>query len=120
MIQTDTWTQTCRVLVAWSQSSWPLSHRGSLKVLTDFCNVCFCCQEGAAAQKAADEESPLGQAYLKYMDALACDEAKAIFNFHVGRMMVVQGNYDDAVQRLETSLNWNPNYQLSRWVGMSS
>ena len=50
------------------------------------------------------------------MDALACDEAKALFNFHVGRMLVVQGNYDDAVKRLETSLNWNSNHQLSRFV----
>ncbi|KAH3850613.1 hypothetical protein DPMN_093037 [Dreissena polymorpha] len=72
-------------------------------------------QEGAAAQKAEDEESPLGQAFLKYMDALACDEAKALFNFHVGRMQVVQGKYDDAVKRLETSLNWNSQHQLSRF-----
>ncbi|XP_052768743.1 uncharacterized protein LOC128208997 [Mya arenaria] len=72
-------------------------------------------QEGAAAQKAGDEESPLGQAFLKYMDALTCDEAKALFNFHVGRMLVVQGKYDEAVKRLETSLNWNVNHQLSRF-----
>ena len=75
---------------------------------------CLCLQEGAASQKAVDEESPLGQAFLKYMDALACDEAKALFNFHVGRMQVVQGKYEDAVKRLETSLNWNANHPLSR------
>jgi len=74
----------------------------------------LCLQEGAASQKAVDEESPLGQAFLKYMDALACDEAKALFNFHVGRMQVVQGKYEDAVKRLETSLNWNANHPLSR------
>jgi hypothetical protein len=31
-----------------------------------------------AAQKATDEKNSLGQAYLKYMDALALDEAKII------------------------------------------
>ncbi|KAK3595487.1 hypothetical protein CHS0354_021583 [Potamilus streckersoni] len=72
-------------------------------------------QEGATAQKAMMEENPIGQAYLKYMDALALDEAKALYNFHVGRLLVVQGKYDDAVSRLEISLNWNPNHQLSRY-----
>ncbi|KAK3098935.1 hypothetical protein FSP39_024434 [Pinctada imbricata] len=72
-------------------------------------------QEGLAAQKAQDEESPLGQAYLKYMDALSLDEAKAIYNFHVGRLLVIQGNFDDAVKRLEVTLNWNPSHQLARY-----
>lgn len=71
-------------------------------------------QEGAAAQKASDEESPLGQAYLKMMDALVLDEAKALYNFHVGRLLMVQGNYDDAVKRLEVTLGWNPAHQLAR------
>jgi hypothetical protein len=67
-----------------------------------------------AAQKAQDEESSLGQAYLKYMDALALDEPKAIYNFHVGRMLVIQGNFDDAVKRLEATLNWNPKHQFAK------
>ncbi|XP_060079354.1 uncharacterized protein LOC132558767 [Ylistrum balloti] len=71
--------------------------------------------EGAAAQKAEDEESPLGQAYLKYMDALVLDEPKAVYNFHVGRMLVIQGKYTDAISRLEVTLNWNPQYQLARF-----
>ncbi|CAG2195510.1 unnamed protein product [Mytilus edulis] len=58
-------------------------------------------QEGMAAQKATDEENPLGQAYLKYMDALVIDEAKAVFNFHVGRLLVIQGNFSEAAKRLE-------------------
>ncbi|KAJ8308540.1 hypothetical protein KUTeg_013414 [Tegillarca granosa] len=77
-------------------------------------------QEGAAAQKAADEESPLGQAYLKMMDALVLDEAKALYNFHVGRLLMVQGNYDDAVKRLEVTLGWNPAHQLARsYLGLA-
>ncbi|CAC5388775.1 unnamed protein product [Mytilus coruscus] len=72
-------------------------------------------QEGMAAQKATDEENPLGQAYLKYMDALVIDEAKAVFNFHVGRLLVIQGNFSDAAKRLEVTLNWNPNYQMGRF-----
>lgn len=71
-------------------------------------------QEGMAAQKAQDQESPLGQAYQKYMDALTLDEPKAIYNFHVGRMLVIQGNFDEAVKRLEVTLNWNPKHQFSR------
>lgn len=71
-------------------------------------------KEGMAAQKAQDQESPLGQAYQKYMDALTLDEPKAIYNFHVGRMLVIQGNFDDAVKRLEVTLNWNPKHQFTR------
>lgn len=67
-----------------------------------------------AAQKAQDQESPLGQAYQKYMDALTLDEPKAIYNFHVGRMLVIQGSFDEAVKRLEVTLNWNPKHQFSR------
>ncbi|XP_074656502.1 uncharacterized protein LOC141909757 [Tubulanus polymorphus] len=72
-------------------------------------------QEGAAAQKAADEENPLGQAYLKYMDAMVLDDSKAVYNFHVGRMLVIQGEYDVAVNRLETALAWNPQHESSRF-----
>lgn len=67
-----------------------------------------------AAQKATDETNSLGQAYLKYMDALALDEAKAVYNFHVGRLLVIQGNFNEAVKRLEITLNWNPQYQMGR------
>jgi len=48
------------------------------------------------------------------MDALVIDEAKAVYNFHVGRMLVVQGKYSEAVTRLEITLNWNPQHQLAR------
>ncbi|XP_064623924.1 uncharacterized protein LOC135485620 [Lineus longissimus] len=72
-------------------------------------------QEGAAAQKATSDDSPLGQAYLKYLDALVLDDAKAVYSFHVGRFLVVQGEFDEAVKRLETALSWNANFQMARF-----
>ncbi|CAH1792383.1 unnamed protein product [Owenia fusiformis] len=77
-------------------------------------------QEGLAAQKASDDTSCLGQAYLKYMDALALDDTKAVYNFHVGRLLVMQGNYDDAIVRLEVTLGLNAQHQLARsYLGLA-
>ena len=76
--------------------------------------LAWCVQGGAAAQKAADDETPLGQAFLKYMDALSLDESKAVYHFHVGRMLVTQGNYDQAVKRLEAALGWNANHHMAK------
>ncbi|XP_067681719.1 uncharacterized protein [Haliotis asinina] len=77
-------------------------------------------QEGAAALKAENDGNPLGQAYMKYMDALTLDDTKAMLNFHVGRLLVVQGNYEDAVKRLEVTLNWNAKHQLARiYLGLA-
>lgn len=67
-----------------------------------------------AAQKATDQESPLGQAYQKYLDALALEEPKALHNFHVGRLLVIQGCYDDAIKRLEATLAWNAQHPMAR------
>ncbi|XP_076442616.1 uncharacterized protein LOC143281313 isoform X2 [Babylonia areolata] len=77
-------------------------------------------QEGAAAHKAEDAGNPLGQAYLKYLDAVALDESKSMYNFHVGRLLVVQGNYPEAVKQLEAALCWNSQHQLSRiYLGLA-
>ncbi|KAH9515341.1 hypothetical protein Btru_014190 [Bulinus truncatus] len=73
-------------------------------------------QEGASAHKAEDYESPLGQAYQKYLDALCVDEVKAVYNFHVGRMLVIMGYYEEAIKRLEAALCWNSAHELSRQV----
>lgn len=51
----------------------------------------------------------------KYMDSLALDDTKATQNFHVGRMLVVQGDYEAAIKRLEVALGWNDQYQLARF-----
>lgn len=72
------------------------------------------CQEGAAAHKAEDHQSPLGQAYQKYLDALCLEESNADYNFHVGRMLVIMGNYDDAIKRLEAALSRNSNHEMAR------
>ena len=56
----------------------------------------------------------MGQAFLKYQDALSLDESKAVYNFHVGRMLVIQGNYDDAIKRLEAALCWNSQHVMAR------
>ncbi|XP_041354400.1 uncharacterized protein LOC121372183 [Gigantopelta aegis] len=72
-------------------------------------------QEGIAARKAADEESSLGQAFMKYLDSVSLDQTKAAYHFDVGRMLVMQSNYPEAVARLEVTLFWNAQHQLSRF-----
>ncbi|BFZ07436.1 hypothetical protein BsWGS_10476 [Bradybaena similaris] len=77
-------------------------------------------QEGAAAHKAEDNQSPLGQAYQKYLDALCLEESNADYNFHVGRLLVIMGNYDDAIKRLEAALSRNSNHEMARlYLGLS-
>ena len=66
------------------------------------------------AQKASDEESPIGQAYLKYLDALSLDESKANHHFHVGRLLVVQGEYEAAVKRLGAALSINESLPMAK------
>lgn len=61
-----------------------------------------------------DSTTPLGQAYLKYMDSLAIEEAKAVTNFHVGRLMLTQGEFDAAVPRLEAALGWNEKLPIAK------
>ncbi|XP_013067074.2 uncharacterized protein LOC106055386 isoform X1 [Biomphalaria glabrata] len=72
-------------------------------------------QEGASAHKVEDHDSPLGQAYQKYLDALCLDEVKAVYNFHVGRLLVIMGNYEDAIKRLEAALCWNAAHEQARF-----
>lgn len=78
--------------------------------------IIFLFQEGAAAQKASDDTSTLGQASLKYLDALALDESKSVYNFHVGRSLVIKGEYNAAVKRLEAALGWNQKNQMAKYV----
>ncbi|CAG5114699.1 unnamed protein product, partial [Candidula unifasciata] len=77
-------------------------------------------QEGAAAHKAEDHQSPLGQAYQKYLDALCLEESNADYNFHVGRMLVIMGNYEDAITRLQAALSKNSKHEMARlYLGLS-
>ena len=65
----------------------------------------------------SDSSSPLGQAYQKYMDALSLDESKSVYHFHVGRMLVIQGAYEDAVLRLTASLGWKADNRMAKYEG---
>jgi len=71
---------------------------------------------GNVAPVTAESHSVLVRAYLKYADALVLDDTNAACHFHVGRLLVAQGDYDGAVARLETALNWNSQHQLARSV----
>ena len=77
-----------------------------------------CCmfQGGNVAVMAADSQSVLGQAFLKYADALLLDDTNATLHFHVGRLLVARGDYSNSVARLETALHWNEQHQLARLV----
>ena len=48
------------------------------------------------------------------MDSLSLDESKANPHFQVGRMLVVQGNFEEAVKRLQVALGWNPQLTMAR------
>ena len=71
---------------------------------------------GNVALMASDSQSVLGQAFLKYADALVLDDTQATCHFHVGRLLVAKGEYDSAVARLETALSCNEQHQLARLV----
>ena len=73
-------------------------------------------QDGRAAQAASDQETPLGQAYLKYLDALSLDQNNAIYNVHVGRLLLLQGKPDEALIRLQLAVGLKPNLTIARWV----
>ena len=77
----------------------------------------YCVFQGSnVAVMASDSQSVLGQAFLKYADALALDDTKAMYHFHVGRLLVTKGDYSGAVARLETALSCNEQHQLARLV----
>ena len=63
---------------------------------------------------ASDEEAPLGKAYLKYMDALSLDQNNTLYNIHVGRLLLLQGNAEDAIQRLQLAVGLKPTFILAR------
>lgn len=65
--------------------------------------------------KATDDSNPLGQAYLKYMDALAINPNDHMNNLHVGRMMTSQGNFDEAVSRLQQAVGLKPTNAIARF-----
>ena len=79
-----------------------------------FVKLMWYLQDGKAAQAASNQETPLGQAYLKYLDALSLDQNNVLYNIHVGRLMLLQGNTDDAIQRLQLAVGLKPTFILAR------
>ena len=51
---------------------------------------------------------------MKYQDALLLDEGKAAYHFNVGRLQCVQGNYEDAIKRLDATLGWNNKLSMAK------
>jgi hypothetical protein len=60
--------------------------------------------------EVADSKRSLGQAYLKYMDALCLSEmtkaTKYLYHFHVGRMFCMRSNYSQAIKHFTFCLRW--------------
>ena len=75
---------------------------------------------GTVALMASDVQSVLGQAFVKYADAVTLDDTKAKHHFHVGRLLIAQGDYSSAVARLETALSCDDQHQLARSVGQTN
>ncbi|XP_051775197.1 uncharacterized protein LOC127525920 [Erpetoichthys calabaricus] len=68
----------------------------------------------------SDEESPLHQALIKYLDALFLDSNNWKYNFHVGRLSFLQGKCKEAVQYLQKSVYLNPASPSARlYTGLS-
>ncbi|KAI8486858.1 hypothetical protein Bbelb_353660 [Branchiostoma belcheri] len=72
-------------------------------------------QDGKVAQQAEDETNTLGQAYLKFLDALSLDQSNTMYNLHVGRMLLLQGKTTEAQARLQLSVGMNPKNQAARF-----
>ena len=57
---------------------------------------------------AGSEEEPLGKAFCKYLDALACCPEDSLYNLHVGRLLLLQGKLDEASVRLQAAVGLKP------------
>nr|XP_006813590.1 PREDICTED: uncharacterized protein LOC102804878 [Saccoglossus kowalevskii] len=72
-------------------------------------------QDGKVAQAASNEETPLGQAYLKYMDAVSLSQNNAVYNVHAGRLLLLQGKVNEALERLEVAVGVKPTMTIARF-----
>ncbi len=57
---------------------------------------------------SASEDSYLGKAFLKFQDACACSPNNWVVHMHVGRHLLMQRNYEGAIQRLEAAFGLKP------------
>ena len=71
-------------------------------------------QDGKAAAMASDETSPLGQAVLKYKDALSLEPNNADYMFHYGRMLLTLGQVSEAKDVFQSTLAQRPSHVLSK------
>eukprot|EP00795_Rhopilema_esculentum_P002968 gene2968-1222_t len=58
--------------------------------------------------KTTAGNSFLTKALLKFLDAVACDPNSSRYHMHVGRLLLMQGNYEDAIKRLEAAFGLKP------------
>jgi hypothetical protein len=63
---------------------------------------------------SSDEETVLGKAYLKYMDALQLDSGGHKYNLQAGRMLLLQGKAKEALERLKVAMAIKPNTAETR------
>ncbi|XP_029449455.1 uncharacterized protein LOC115087006 isoform X2 [Rhinatrema bivittatum] len=71
-------------------------------------------QAGKTGAISLDEESPVAQAHLKYLDALFLNPDNWQYNFHVGRLKLLQGQNEEALTYLQTSLALRPASPVTR------
>lgn len=71
-------------------------------------------QGGKTSQAASDENNPLGQACLKFMDALSLEQNNVMYNIHVGRLLLLQDKVEDALTRLQHAVGLKPFLPIAR------
>ncbi|PIK36475.1 hypothetical protein BSL78_26693 [Apostichopus japonicus] len=77
-------------------------------------------QDGKAAQAASDQETPLGKACLKYMDALSLQQNNLTYNLHTGRVLLLQGKLAEAIERFQVALSIKPVMAIVRlYLGLA-
>ncbi|XP_054758090.2 uncharacterized protein LOC129264268 isoform X1 [Lytechinus pictus] len=72
-------------------------------------------QGGKTSQAASDESNPLGQACVKFMDALFLEQNNVMYNIHVGRLLLLQDKVEDALVRLQHAVGLKPFLPIARF-----
>ena len=65
-------------------------------------------QDGKVAQEALNEEGAFGKAFFKYTDAVSYGSGNYLYHLHVGRILLLQGKSEEAVERLQVALGLKP------------
>ncbi|XP_068729619.1 uncharacterized protein [Montipora capricornis] len=76
--------------------------------------------QNKTAQFVANEEEPLGKAFMKYMDALSYGLDNHLYNLHVGRMLLLQNKPEEALTRLQVAVGLKPtNVEARFYLGLA-